>query len=371
MASHGGFKEEITETGAHRCGQTTLFPLFTVVRFANSPCLGTNNLAGICYSRRECQLNGGVGFGTCANGIGVCCVVALSCGTTSNFNCTYFTNPGYPGSYTGGDRCTIAISKCNTNVCQLRLDFRNFNLQGPDANGNCVNDFFQVSGAASPIPRICGTNTGEHMYIDFPAGTNPITLSITANNLITAGRTWSIKATQITCDSPLRAPPGCLMYFTSTTGQIKSFNYAATANTAAGVTLAGTREMTNLNYGVCVQMAAGYCSITWSQNPSDPYSFTVTGDTDGLDTTILGTAAAAVSGAACNTDFIVIPRPSQNGLLLSTDRFCGNALVPTTTSSKPFVLTVVTNGDELAVAPNPPDSGNRGFCLNFRQMVCA
>jgi hypothetical protein len=45
---------------------------------------------------------------------------------------------------------------------------------------------------------------------------------------------------------------------------------------------------------------------------------------------LAGTAAVAESGAVCTTDFIVIPNPSQNSVSLNTDRFCGNALVPTT-----------------------------------------
>lgn len=50
----------------------------------------------------------------------------------------------------------------------------------------------------------------------------------------------------------------------------------------------GTREIANLNYGVCVQMAPGYCSIEWSQNPADRYSFTVSGDTETLDPELIG-----------------------------------------------------------------------------------
>jgi len=45
---------------------------------------------------------------------------------------------------------------------------------------------------------------------------------------------------------------------------------------------------------------------------------------------LAGTAAVAETGTDCTTDFVVIPNPSQNSMSLSTDRFCGNALVPTT-----------------------------------------
>jgi hypothetical protein len=58
----------------------------------------------------------------------------------------------------------------------------------------------------------------------------------------------------------------------------------------------GTRQIANTNYGVCVRMAAGYCSILWQQNPSDIYSFTLTGDTDGIDPTLLGKCSSQVTG---------------------------------------------------------------------------
>jgi hypothetical protein len=50
----------------------------------------------------------------------------------------------------------------------------------------------------------------------------------------------------------------------------------------------GTRQIANTNYGVCVQAALGYCSIQWTQNSNDLYSFTVSGDTGGIATTLLG-----------------------------------------------------------------------------------
>ncbi|XP_067004462.1 cubilin isoform X2 [Anabrus simplex] len=315
------------------------FPLFSVVRFSNAHCLGNNNLNGTCFTRRECTRYGGLASGTCGNGLGVCCVVQKSCGTTSNVNCTYFVNPGFPGFYTGGSRCTISINKCNNNVCQVRLDFLDFSLAQPDVNGNCLNDFLSVTGGATSVPRICGENTGQHIYVDFDPGSNPIQISIDTNTAFAFNRRWNIKITQIPCCSN-------------------------------ELVLTGTREMANLNYGVCVRMAPGYCSIEWSQDPNNIYSFTVSGDTEGVGN-LVGTATAADSGANCTGDFIVIPNPSQNGVALDTDRFCGNALVTTTTSSKPFVLTVVTNSSEnFGDGVTLPDVANRGFCLQYRQLPC-
>jgi hypothetical protein len=50
----------------------------------------------------------------------------------------------------------------------------------------------------------------------------------------------------------------------------------------------GTRQIANTNYGVFVRAGLGYCSITWSQVSGDPYTFTVSGDTDALPTNLLG-----------------------------------------------------------------------------------
>lgn len=36
----------------------------------------------------------------------------------------------------------------------------------------------------------------------------------------------------------------------------------------------------NLNYGVCVKPALGYCSIIWSQSANNMYTFTVSGNSD-------------------------------------------------------------------------------------------
>ena len=52
--------------------------------------------------------------------------------------------------------------------------------------------------------------------------------------------------------------------------------------------ISGTRQIVNTNYGVCVQAADGYCSIQWTQDPNDPYSFTVSGDTGGIAPSLLG-----------------------------------------------------------------------------------
>lgn len=108
-----------------------------------------------------------------------------------------------------------------------------------------------------------------------------------------------------------------------------SFNYGSGANAQNNaVGLQGTRQLANEQYGICVRQWANQCSISWSQLSSDIYSFTVTGDVGAVDTTLLGTAA--LQDQSCTTDYIVIPAATQNGVALSSDRFCGLGLTPTT-----------------------------------------
>jgi hypothetical protein len=43
-----------------------------------------------------------------------------------------------------------------------------------------------------------------------------------------------------------------------------------------------------MNYAVVVRPGIGYCSIVWSQDANDPYSFTVSEDTEGVPVAALG-----------------------------------------------------------------------------------
>lgn len=56
------------------------FPFYTLGRFQNTPCTGSNNLLGTCVLAGECKTSGGVSTGAC-NSItrqAVCCVCKFS-----------------------------------------------------------------------------------------------------------------------------------------------------------------------------------------------------------------------------------------------------------------------------------------------------
>eukprot|EP00095_Tigriopus_kingsejongensis_P005561 maker-scaffold12_size759060-snap-gene-1.15 protein:Tk05561 transcript:maker-scaffold12_size759060-snap-gene-1.15-mRNA-1 annotation:"PREDICTED: uncharacterized protein LOC100883843" len=47
----------------------------------------------------------------------------------------------------------------------------------------------------------------------------------TNSDLVTSAQTYKIKVAYIECNSPARAPEGCLQYFVGLTARIRSFNH--------------------------------------------------------------------------------------------------------------------------------------------------
>nr|CAH7743147.1 unnamed protein product [Callosobruchus chinensis] len=242
---------------------------------------------------------------------------------------------------------------------EIRLDFLTLRLAQPNSNGTCITDALVVTGGASIVPIICGENSGQHIYVDYN-NDSPITISISTSTTTSTAVAWNIKITQIGCNCPTRAPTGCLQYFATTAGTVRSFNYGNSINQN------GTRQLANLNYGVCIAMIPGYCGIRWSQSPGT-YSFSISNNTfDNVGDGSVATPNAEIFGTNCTTDFVVVPAPSfVNGTSPNTDRFCGNGFAPVISTNKPFIMSVITNSNEIN------ETGNAGFSLDFAQQRCA
>ncbi|KAL1117066.1 hypothetical protein AAG570_004394 [Ranatra chinensis] len=354
--------------------QLTLFfcipvlPLLTVIQFGNDGCVSSTGDNGTCLTAAECAMRGGRASGTCAKNVGVCCLFMATCGQSTGQNCTYFVNSGYPHHYDTTGSCQLTIHKAHPDVCQLRLDFEKFNLAGPEPENHvCNNDQFIVFGG-NPVPAICGSNTGNHMYIDVGTGhTSTIKLTV-----LTSGpsfpRNWKIKICQIRCSSLNRAEDGCLQYHTGVSGQIRSFNY----DQATGL------QLSNQDYSVCIRSERNFCGIQYSpcSDPSNnrSHAFSLSGNTASQNE-----VTSMVGPNACTGDWVIIPCASNVGRVLGpgappcVDRICGgtfNSEVSTSETTvysavKPFRLAVHTDNVEF-----PNDVGNRGFCLNYVQQPC-
>ena len=110
-------------------------------------------------------------------------------------------------------------------------------------------------------------------------------------------RSWDIYITQYNCgQEDLAGPPGCLQYYTGSTGLVKSFGYL-TSNTDS-TTSEATTHLQNQNYNVCVRREKGMCYICWSEWDSD--------DSFGLSLSDTAAIAKANTGTDCTLDYIVV-----------------------------------------------------------------
>ena len=144
-----------------------LFSLFSVVTFPNNQCTGSSSTSstpvyGTCYSSTECTNKGGTVDGNCAAGFGVCCTFLVStCGSSVSQNCTYIQNPSYPSSYTTAGSCEYSVNPLSSDICQLRLDFDNFD-NTDDNDGTCTDSFTVTSGSSRDYFEFCGLFTDQH-----------------------------------------------------------------------------------------------------------------------------------------------------------------------------------------------------------------
>jgi len=318
--------------------------VFTVVRFPNDVCQSsTTGRNGTCYTASECAAKGGSSSGSCASSFGVCCVFERTCGGGNVAeNCTYFTS----SARTAGASCSLTVCKCSSDVCQLRLDFEAFTLSSPISSttvnnaigfspiGNCDTDFFSVTvpGGAAP-PLICGTNTGQHIYVPACDACNVLS-GFFGSGTTTTTSAFTIKVTQVRCNSKLKAPDNCLQYFTESTGTLTSFNFA------------GGTHLANQDYCMCVRKERNACTICYSAIPTTANNLGLGGATAIANEQSYDTAcgfqpgqafatnggATAVDSFSSLTDILIIP----NGMCdytataatgyLTVDRYCGNNL---------------------------------------------
>lgn len=276
------------------------FSLFSVVTFKNEECTSETTFtggasAGTCYSTTECSDKSGTASGNCAAGFGVCCMFtnALSAASTITENRTWIRNKEYPSyaTATTAQDFSYTINKMNSDICQVRLDFEQFQIAGPgntneqivgaSAYTHCTRDLLTItttalSTAANTEPGIiCGSITGEHLYFDLtPTTSDALTINIataatgTTAALITpvlANRIWNFKVSQIPCYATYRAPPGCQRYLMTDTGKIASLNFRSltTATTTAPIPQNTGIELAGQRLNTCIRRSKGMCCVEY------------------------------------------------------------------------------------------------------------
>ncbi|XP_069183278.1 uncharacterized protein [Procambarus clarkii] len=312
--------------------------------------------SGFCFPYFQCSKNSGVVKGSCSFGFGNCCVFEKTCSTSSSARLLYFTSSHTQATDQG--TCSLSITKV-TGVCQLRLDMNQAELSEPTAEGACVKQYLQVMGASGFSPKICGLNSGQHLYFDVRGDAGPFKVMV-VNTEDNPSSSWDIQVEQIFCQSPNLAPAGCAQYYTGLSGDVRSFNYHIDASTQIQVAdKPGTRHLQE-TYKMCVRQEPGYCSVKWTA-AEENYAFTLTGNP--IDDIIpFNSATDELCG---NTDYVFIPGGRIPQETEVSNIFCGSKFPDSVTSSS-FEMTMVADGTELIAE----DIDNHGFHLKYEQVKC-
>ena len=134
-------------------------------------------------------------------------------------------------------------------------------------------EIFSGSSGALGNGKLCGRNTGQHLYIPIENDQARPLIRIIADGRLssdtftTDSYKFNIKATQIDCNTNeeqmrhLRAPQGCLQYFTDRRGTITSFNWDPAIS---------RQYVTNQRYTMCIRKAASDCRLELKRSVSAP-----------------------------------------------------------------------------------------------------
>lgn len=358
------------------------FSIFQIIKFANDPCIGSNR-NGTCFTKQECDNEGGTESGSCADGFGVCCIKILSDEDSTSLNQSYIVQASSTSLGVGSRQ--YSICPCSVDVCRIRFDFTMFNLAAPFTmqTGNCANadcsasaayavgdcqiDTFSITApgfAGSPL--ICGTNEGQHMILDSD-GTSCSKVNIgLGNGAGTTAREWDIKVTQYKCGAEDGGPPGCLQWHTTSTGSFRSFNFPLLARGAA--IPATTTHLSNQEYDICIRTPSGanhMCYTTCSSPTAANAAIAAIQSSFGVSIAAIN-IAGYIDDSHCSSDYLTITGGTsagiaQIGTLIATEQqvlFCGRALTTATatayadggvsvcTFSQPFRVGVHFDSDE-------------------------
>jgi len=254
------------------------------------PC---KNGAGVCMAAKDCYNQKGNNIGQCSNCVGcnVCCKLEHPCQARTDAYISYFTSHG--PTY-GAKTCSLNL-RIRKEVCQVRLDFLDFEMAAPDEmtcackpgdNMEIVNPRQQYGMIGSDNSLLCGANKDSHMYLDVNPSSMVILKATTSGvqpvpggpiSPVSYTTRWNVKVTQIPCEelratavvdkygvttttvdwtSPIpsyylrkRAPEGCLQYYTKDKGTIQNFSFKS-------------KLPVNMDYSICFQNKVNTCGLT-------------------------------------------------------------------------------------------------------------
>ncbi|CAL1674650.1 unnamed protein product [Lasius platythorax] len=249
---------------------------------------------GTCMNTYECRIQRGVSHGPCALGFGVCCIFTASCDNEVQNNLTYVTSPGFPNLIDRPMNCTVVVRKIDTEVSQLRIDFVHFNIGQPNAvTGICDGDVMVINNGRRSF-ELCGWNSGQHVYVDASEGSEPITLNFRLPSGLQS-RMWEMRVMQLGFEQ--RAPVGCLQYFRSSNGTLRTFNY-----------LPNGRYLAGHDHLLCVRQERDMCGIAYQPCTRDSFRI----GPGRFNATNVATSVTSGNGNATSTSAVVDPNNVGN-----------------------------------------------------------
>jgi len=353
-----------------------------VVTFPNLECttIMSAEMKGTCLTNDECSARSGQVSGNCASGFGVCCFVTVEDlqGVITQ-NMTYIQNPGYPTPLAATTTATNYqyTFQAQSNTAAIRLDFSTTVLQQPTvASGACGTDILTTVEASRPATAtytLCGTLSGQHMYLENNGGANNLNSLTIALPISTFSRSWKILVRQIEMGNPSIAgrATGCLQWYTGLSNRVSSFNHAN----------GGTIGVLNDDsYTICVRREGNNDCVQWREAGGATDSFA------------LGAAAAAVANAPsegpgaipgnaaaakakCFETALIIPDknvlvPAYCGGVLSsvTDQTQGNIVI----SDEHYINVYAPVGAAFRANTAAASGGTAGsgFDLIYQQTTC-
>merc|ERR1711953_305577 len=366
--------------------------VFQVVKFANGICKGSSR-NGTCYTAAECSNIGGTKDGTCADGFGVCCIVILTTSGSSSVNNTYIYKASGTTYTTGEYKYTIC--PCSDNICRIRFDFNTFTIASPNTGfgtiykgssvtnypigtgatiGDCITDTFYINAPyGRSTPTICGVNSGQHMYVDTTDG-ECVDAHYGLGGGTSSTRALDIRVSQFACGDEMGGPAGCLQYYTSSVGKIRSFNFPdLTPGAAIGYKYV---HLSRQHYKACVRKAAGKGYICYTDCTSIAGTATASKDKAVITQPSFGLSLSpndgskSALGTSCSSDYITIPQSvsAAIAIIMMTNtvltgqasspatRYCGRYFMTTEATFKttsicslpvPFELGVDFNDNEV------------------------
>jgi len=265
-----------------------------------------------------------------------------------------------------GAACTYNIIG-DASICQIRFDFTVGAFSAPSTTGVCggTQDSVKITSPQftgtqlTPQGLLCGTLTGQHLYVESAKASPAATIQINAVLAAFTTRSWKIQVSMIECDNPGKAPAGCTQYFTGLSGTIQNYGKATGQHTSQ-------QMLANQLYQVCIRREAGMCQNAMRE---------------ALATSSFAVGVAA-TGVGIELDLASLPTDTTCALSqirLGGKGYCGGAFLTDSTKSAKSAQTVsgvVEYGtgdasfDVTHFVPAAAVTNSWGYELSYQQIPC-